>query len=191
MLHHSVGHDRCLSGLIIDECETMPSSGAFRSRFGSLTRAYVLIGYRSEWDYRMLEINRALRAMHPRLVAETISRIQAVGGEVSVDPETDLLTVNGEFTVSLVLSRCQETPAGSRRWVVRFDTALCPDITIAVRMAAGNESLQDYYLLPALDMTVSRMRLSERNAAGLDAYRHDTLDALYGLAKRVNLREVA
>jgi hypothetical protein len=51
--------------------------------------------------------------------------------------------------------------------------------------------VQDYYLLPALDMTVSRMRLAERNAAGLDAYRHDTLDALYGLARRVSLREVA
>lgn len=181
----------CLSGLIIDECEAMPSSGAFRSRFGSLTRAYVLIGYRPERDFRMLEINRALRAIHPRLVAETVGRIREVGGEVYADPETDLLTVNGEFTVSLVLSRCQETSAGARRWVVRFDTILCPDITIVVRMAAGNEALLDYYLLPALDMTVPRMRFAERNAAGLDAYRHDTLDALYGLVRRVSLREVA
>lgn len=185
-------HERgCLSGLIIDECESMPSSGAFRSRFGSLTRAYVLIGYRPEQACRMLEINRALRAMHPRLVAETVERIREIGGEVFSDPATDLLTVNREFTVSLVLSRCQETSAGARRWIVRFDTVLCPDITVAVRMAAGNEAVQDYYLLPALDMTVSRMRLAERNAAGLDAYRHDTLDALYGLARRVSLREVA
>lgn len=185
-------HERgCLSGLIIDECESMPSSGAFRSRFGSLTRAYVLIGYRPEQACRMLEINRGLRAMHPRLVAETVERIRDIGGEVFTDPATDLLTVNGEFTLSLVLSRCQETSAGARRWVVRFDTVLCPDITVAVRMAAGNEAVQDYYLLPALDMTVSRMRLAERNAAGLDAYRHDTLDALYGLARRVSLREVA
>lgn len=185
-------HERgCLSGLIIDECESMPSSGAFRSRFGSLTRAYVLIGYRPEQACRMLEINRGLRAMHPRLVAETVERIREIGGEVFTDPTTDLLTVNGEFTISLVLSRCQETSAGARRWVVRFDTVLCPDITVAVRMVAGNEAVQDYYLLPALDMTVSRMRLAERNAAGLDAYRHDTLDALYGLARRVSLREVA
>ena len=185
-------HERgCLSGLIIDECESMPSSGAFRSRFGSLTSAYVLIGYRPEQACRMLEINRGLRAMHPRLVTETVERIREIGGEVFTDPATDLLTVNGEFTVSLVLSRCQETSTGARRWVVRFDTVLCPDITVAVRMADGNEAVQDYYLLPALDMTVSRMRLAERNAAGLDAYRHDTLDALYGLARRVSLREVA
>lgn len=190
-LHALLQQRGCLSGMIIDECENMPSSGAFRSRFGSLTRAYVLIGYRPERDYRLLEINRALRAMHPRLVAETVDRIRARGGEVHVDPETDLLTVNGEFTVSLVLSRCQETATGARRWVIRFDTVLCPDITVAVRMAAGNETLLDYYLLPALDTSTPRMRLAERNAAGLDAYRHDTLDALYGLSQRVNLREVA
>jgi DNA invertase Pin-like site-specific DNA recombinase len=180
-----------LSGIIIDECENMPSSGAFRSRFGSLTRAYVLIGYRSERDYRSLEINRHLRVMHPRIVAETMAHIREIGGAVEVDPMTDLLMVNGEFTISLVLSRCQETPTGTQRWLIRCDTVLCPDITVAVRMAAGNETVLDYYLLPAMDMTMARMRLAERNAAGLDAYRHDTLDALYGLARRVSLKEVA
>ena len=180
-----------LSGMIIDECENMPSSGAFRSRFGSLTRAYVLIGYRPERDYRILEVNRLLRDMHPRIVAETTTRIHDLGGKVKIDPTTDLLTINGEFTLSLVLSRCQETPAGALRWVIRFDTVLYPDITVAVRMAAGNEIVLDYYLLPAMDMTMTRMRLAERNAAGLDAYRHDTLDALYGLVRRVSLKEIA
>ena len=180
-----------LSGMIIDECENMPSSGAFRSRFGSLTRAYVLIGYRPERDYLNLEINRYLRDLHPRIVAETMARIRDIGGTVELDPVTDLMTVNGEFTASLVLSRCQETPAGARRWVIRFDTALHSDITVAVRMDSNNETALDYYLLPALDMTMARMRLAERNAAGLDAYRHDTLDTLDGLARRVSLKELA
>lgn len=40
---------------------------------------------------------------------------------VERDPATDLLTVNREFTVSLVLARCQLLDNGRRRWKVRFD----------------------------------------------------------------------
>src|SRR5450755_4553265 len=47
-----------LSGLIIDEREGMPSSSLYRSRFGSLLRAYSLIGYAPDRDYRYIEINR-------------------------------------------------------------------------------------------------------------------------------------
>ena len=57
-----------LSGLIIDEENDLPSSSAYRSRFGSLLRAYRLIGYEPERDYRYIEINKALRAAHPQVV---------------------------------------------------------------------------------------------------------------------------
>ncbi len=180
-----------LSGLIIDETENMPSSGAYRHRFGSLIRAYHKIGYTPDRDYRYIEINRALREMHPDLVAKTIDRISALGGTVEVDPETGLLWINREFTVSLVLSRCQETAAGSLRWNIRFETGLSPDITVAVRMAHGNQEPLDYYLLPAIDMNLKRLRLAEENGASLDIYRFDSLEFLHRLATRVNLKEVA
>ncbi|MGE4278650.1 MAG: recombinase family protein [Magnetospirillum sp.] len=179
-----------LSGLVIDECEDMPSSGAFRHRFGSLVRAYSLIGYRPQRDFRYIDINRQLRELHPRIVADTLERIRAVGGRVEIDPRTDILTVNEEFTVSLVLSRCQETQAGSRRWVIRFDAGLVPDVTVAVRMTPGNDGVHDYYLLPSIDMTAPRLRLAEENGAGLDTYRFDGLEALVGMARRVSIREV-
>ena len=129
--------------------------------------------------------------MHPDLVAETIDRIRALVGTVEIDPDTGLLWINREFTVSLVLSRCQETAAGSLRWNIRLETGLAPDITVAVRTAHGNQEPLDYYLLPAIDMTLSRLRLAEENGASLDIYRFDTLDYLHRLASRVSLREVA
>lgn len=179
-----------LSGLVIDECEDMPSSGAFRHRFGSLVRAYSLIGYRPQRDFRYVDINRHLRELFPSIVADTLERIRAVGGRVDIDPRTDILSVNEEFTVSLVLSRCQETQGGARRWVIRFDSGLVPDITVAVRMAPGNDEVHDYYLLPSIDMTAPRLRLAEENGAGLDTYRFDGLEALVGMARRVAIREI-
>ena len=55
-----------LSGLVIDEHDDMPSSSAYRTRFGSLLRAYRLVGYSPGRDYEYVEINRVLRSMHAR-----------------------------------------------------------------------------------------------------------------------------
>ncbi|MBF0423250.1 MAG: recombinase family protein [Magnetococcales bacterium] len=180
-----------LSGMIIDEAEALPSSGAFRHRFGSLLRAYRLVGYNPDRDYRYIEINRQLRRLHPEAVARMVAGIEGIGGAVKHDPVTDLLTVNREFTVSMVIARHRETLTGMSRWFIRFDTGLCPDISVVARMAPGNEAIRDYYLLPALLFDRKPLRLEDINGAFLDAFRFDDLSFLFALAHRVRLQEAA
>ena len=180
-----------LSGLIIDEAEHLPSSSAYQGRFGSLLRAYELVGFKPDRDYRYIEINRALRRMHPQIVTSTIAGIEKVGGHVAQDSATDLLTINDEFTASLVVVRCQTTPAGSLRWHIRFDVGLWPSITVAVRMDRPNRQPLDYYFLPRIDMAAPRLRLAENNGVSLDAYRYESLEGLFDLAARTELLEVA
>lgn len=180
-----------LSGIIIDELEVGPSSSAYRTRFGSLVRAYQLIGFSPDRDYRYIEINRALRQMYPDFIASTVRGIQEIGGLVRQDSETDLLTVNDEFTASLCLVRSQETMAGSYRWKIRFDAGLRPDITVAIRMNQMNSAVLDYYLLPRFEMEAEQVALAEHNGLALDAYRFDALDMLLELAARSQLMEVS
>ncbi len=180
-----------LSGLIIDETDNLPSSSTYQSRFGSLLRAYQLVGFTPAQDYSYVAINKMLRKLHPAVVASTTEEITRVGGTVKQDADNGLLTVNDEFTASIVIARCQQTVAGSMRWHIRLDTGLSPDITVAVRMDTPNEAPLDYYLLPRIDMSMTRLRLAMHNTISLDAYRFDTLDALYGMAARANLLEVA
>jgi DNA invertase Pin-like site-specific DNA recombinase len=180
-----------LSGLLIDETDHLPSSSAYRSRFGSLLRAYELVGFTTDRDYRFVEINRALRRMHPQIVADTVSGIGRAGGLVEQDPNSDLLTINREFTASIVVVRCFTTPTGLRRWKIRFDMGLWPDITVAVRMDEPNGNALDYYLLPRIDITAPKVRLADDNGISLDAYRYETLDAFFALAARAALQEVA
>ena len=180
-----------LSGVVIDESENLPSSSAYQTRFGSLLRAYQLVGFDPGRDYRYVEINRELRRLHPQIVSQTIDGIRQAGGAVELNPNTDLLTVNSEFTASVVVVRCLTTPLGSRRWKIRFDAGLWPDITVAVRMDESNQNALDYFLLPRIDMTEARIRLAEDNGLSLDAYRFETLDVLFGMAARVKLQEVA
>lgn len=179
-----------LSGLIIDEAEECPSSSSYSSRFGSLLRAYALVGFVPDHDYRYLEINRALRRMHPTFISQIMDGIRAVGGAVRQSAENDLLTINDEFNASVVVSRCIETQAGGLRWKVRLDTALTPDITVVVRMAQGNSAPLDYYLLPLLDMHDAVLRLCEFNELSFDAYRVKSLTSFYGLAARRSLSEM-
>ena len=180
-----------LSGLIIDESEGMPSAAVYANRFGSLIRAYQMVGFTPDRDYRYLEVNRFLRQLYPEIVAKTETEISAIGGNVIRDPATDILRVNQEFSVSLVLARCQTHDSGSHRWKVRFDASLCPDITIAVRLDHSNQAAMDYYLLPRLDFGQPRISLADHNAIEFDSYRFESLDYLYGMSARVKLRRAA
>lgn len=185
-----LGRQGLLSGLIIDETEGMPSSSSYRTRFGSLLRAYSLIGYQPLRDYRYIEINRQLRRLHPDVIAEIAEGFRSVGAEIA-EGEDDLLTVNGEFSVSIIVVRCRRTPAGALRWRLRFDTGLEPDITVAVRMDAGNRRPFDYYLFPRIDRLGPQIRLAENNSLLFDGYRFETLELLYQLGERVRIAEAA
>ncbi len=180
-----------LSGLVIDETEGMPSTSVYSHRFGSLVRAYQMVGFTPDRDYRYLEINKFLRRFHPEIVNQTESQIAMLGGSVRRDPATDLLRINDEFSLSLVLARCQTPESGRHHWKVRFDTSLAPDITVAVRLDQTNGAARDYYLLPRLDFGQPRISLAERNAIEFESYRFDSLDYLYGMAERTRLRRAA
>jgi DNA invertase Pin-like site-specific DNA recombinase len=180
-----------ISGILIDEAEDLPSSSAFRSRFGSLVTAYKLIGYDPEIDYSFIEINRRLRKEHPQIVSSVVARIAALGGKAAWDEGLDVLWVNGELRVSIVLCRHITTFAGSSRWLIRLDEKLKPDLTVAVRMDPTNDAVHDYYLLPGIDMTWDTLRVAEENGIYLDAYRFETLDYFVGMAERAKIGEAA
>lgn len=191
MLSEILSRQGYLSGIIIDETEGCPSSSSYASRFGNLLRAYALVGFVPDRDYRYLEINRALRRLHPKVLVEALRGIELAGGHVVQDPNTDLLKINQEFTASVVVVRCIQTPAGALRWKVRFDTSLNPDLTVVVRMNQTNDLPLDYYLLPRLDMREAVLRLCEFNGLSLDAYRFESLSSFYAMTARTAVLEAA
>lgn len=187
-LLHEKGH---LSGLIINESDGMPSASAYVSRFGSLVRAYNLIGFLPERDYQYIEINKVLRRLHPEIVSRTVQEIESLHGNVTRDERTGLLFVNDEFTVSMVLSRSRRSTVGHFSWHVRLDASLEPDVTVAIRLDATNERLLDYYLLPRIDLVSRQLRLSSHNRMEIESYRFDSLEYLYQMGAQINVRKVA
>ena len=159
-----------ISGILIDEVDGLPSSMAFRHRFGTLVNAYRLIGYDRGIDFSFIEENRRIRIRHPEIVASVIQKIKTLGAKVICDERTKSLLVNDEMRVSIVLCRHTCTSAGSSRWLIRLDAGLKPDVTIAVRMNATSDRERDYYILPGIDMTWENLRMAEANGFSLDGY---------------------
>jgi hypothetical protein len=183
-------HDT-LSSALIDSTEGMPASASYRTRFGSLIRAYRLAGFEPDRDYSYVEINRNLREMYPGLLDGVVRMLDAAGATVTQDATTDLLLINGEYSASMVLSRCRTTPAGSLRWLLKIDQQIAPDITILVRMDPANERPTDYYLLPIMDIETPRLLLCEVNGVYLDTYQFDSLDYFVQMAARENIEVAA
>ena len=70
---------------------SLASAATYIQRFGSLTRAYELVGYHCPRSSEFLEINRRLRQLHPEIVSRTEHTIAELGGHITRDPKTDLL----------------------------------------------------------------------------------------------------
>lgn len=150
-----------------------------------------MAGYDPDRDYRYVEINRDLRILYPQLVSELMRRLDAVGASVTRDATTDLLLINGQYSATMVLSRCRQTPAGSLRWLIQINERLAPDITILVRMDSANQQPTDYYLLPIMDIDTPRLLLCEANGAHLDTYQFDNLDYFAAMAMRRKIEVAA
>ena len=79
-----------ISGVLIDQSDALPSANMYGIRFGSLRRAYALIGYQTNFDHKRAEVNARLRAMYPDIVQDTLTQIEAIGGAVTQVPKAGL-----------------------------------------------------------------------------------------------------
>jgi len=178
---------RNLSGVRIDDAEGVPSSTAYRHRFGSLLRAYRLAGYEPPRDYEFVEVNQRLRQAHPRLLGDVIQDLQAIGASVVRQAQSDFIVINGIYSAALYLCRCSRARPGGFRWRFRLPSVRLPDLSIVVCMDEQNEQPSEYYILPSRDVELPELRLTEFNGIAIDTFRFDTLEFFVDLAKRVEV----
>ena len=175
-----------LSGDLITQSSGMPEVRTYIARFGSLKRAYELMGYWPPSDLDHQEVNRRIRRMHPEIIDRTHAAIAKWGGTVWRDPKTDLMHVNQELVICVLMARCHTAISGEQRWHVRFDPAkFAPDITIAIRLNDANEAELDYYVMPTFELSVPALNIFSRRESSLDCFRFDSLDFFYGMAARI------
>jgi hypothetical protein len=130
-----------------------------------------------------------MREYHRDHCSKILKDLRDQGAEVR-EGNSGLLEINREFTASLIISRCRETPTGKCRWLIRLENSLDPDMTIGSRLAPGNEDILDYYLFPKIEVLAARVRLAGENGILLDAYRFENLDFFFSMARRTRIEEI-
>jgi DNA invertase Pin-like site-specific DNA recombinase len=171
-----------LSGPIIDESDEVLSSTSYRTRFGSLVRAYQLAGYTPDRDLEYIQINRRLREAHPRFLHGIVEDLERLGATVRLDDSSPWLQINDLYTAALVLVRCRQRGTRPTTWLVRLNTNPPPDVTIIVRMDLANQNPCDYYLFPRLDLEGTSLALRPTNGCRIDTFRFETLEFFNGMA---------
>ncbi|WP_372400880.1 recombinase family protein [Klebsiella pneumoniae] len=179
-----------LSGFIIDEDDTGPSSSVYRTRFGGLLRAYTLIGYKPEHDYIYIQINEALRSFYSGIIEDFKGEILKSNCYIDEYKYAPMLYINDEFLISVLITKCTHMKSGKLRWKVRFDNSQKADITIVIRMDSQNISPLDFYIIPKIENEYSKMWMTETNNIRLDLYRFDNLDKLLQIITRMKVREL-
>ncbi|EIW8195226.1 recombinase family protein [Escherichia coli] len=179
-----------LSGFIIDEDDTGPSSSVYRTRFGGLLRAYTLIGYKPEHDYSYIQINEALRSFYSGIIEDFKGEILKSNCYIDEYKYAPMLYINDELLISVLITKCTPMKSGKLRWKVRFDNLQKADITIVIRMDSQNISPLDFYIIPKIENEYSKMCMTETNNIRLDLYRFDNLDKLLQIITRMKVREL-
>ena len=179
-----------LSGFIIDEDDTGPSSSVYRTRFGGLLRAYTLIGYKPEHDYSYIQINEALRSFYSGIIEDFKGEILKSNCYIDEYKYAPMLYINDELLISVLITKCTPMKSGKLRWKVRFDNSQKADITIVIRMDSQNITPLDFYIIPKIENEYSKMCMTETNNIRLDLYRFDNLDKLLQIITRMKVREL-
>ncbi|QPF83919.1 recombinase family protein [Bradyrhizobium genosp. L] len=171
-----------LSVHIIQAAKGVRHPTVYTNRFGSLMRAYELVGFRPQARYRFLEVAVEIDRTICSVVDDIIIDLRGHGVNASFLHELYLLTISGGLTVSVAVARAvSDGGTKSRRWEIRRLKYQKAELTLLIRMDSGNSRISDYFLLPtvALPLTKDRkkLRVSDRLFARM---RLDSLEAVMG-----------
>ncbi len=134
-----------LSGELIDAAEGMPGIEFYRLRFGSLLRAYQLVGFRPDRDYRWLRGYAQRWYLCEALRREIPAKLAARGLTVRRESRK-VLVVEERWRVAVMVARC-EPANGEPRWYIQVGMKRLPHWLLIARLDTENAGPQDYWLV--------------------------------------------
>jgi DNA invertase Pin-like site-specific DNA recombinase len=149
-----------LTGHGIDTSREVPAVRTFIERFGSMKRAYALVGYVYPEDPLNVPSVRRLmwktRRCHERLRHRLLRTIcKLFHGETTARRKEPLgrpvLFFRDGLRVAAVIVPSTKTPLGKLRWTVPALRAAGSDVTLLCRCNATGDAFQDLYLVPSVD----------------------------------------
>ena len=169
-----------LNSSTINNAVGLPSASSFVKHFGSLRKAYALIGYVASRNCDWIDTRNFwsdVLARHATQVAEALRIEQAL--QLAVEQSGTGLMVNGKLKVTFLAARQLAKKCANHvaQWRAHC-SKISPGLLVVLRLNEPNKAVQDYVVLPASWGTGSYVRLSDSALARQKAVRVDSLDAL-------------
>jgi hypothetical protein len=178
-----------LSVATIAAAKDLPSARTYALRFGTLARAYKLVGYDFERTLDYVEVNRRFVTLLPNLIADISAHFRSRGISVRGGGHPSALVINNDVSVHVGFARWIRR--GPEIWHVRLRPHVMADFAIVARMKEGNEAIRDFYLLPRREMPGSKFYLTKKRRAAFESNRCMTLEVVsahmgdaFGLTQR-------
>ena len=141
-----------LSLALIKNSPDLPSPSTYRHRFGSLRRAYELIGYGHPSDFGSIDLRRRTRALRDELLAQI----------VSLFPDDVMVIRRGErwrpqlrfgsgVTVAVLIGRCKRVWKSTLRWRIDPNQHERRCVTLLARLDEENQAILDLFVFPKID----------------------------------------
>jgi DNA invertase Pin-like site-specific DNA recombinase len=152
--------ERRLSLTLIQNSANVPSPSTYRNRFGSLRRAYELVGYGHPDQFGPLEMRRRTQALRQELVAKIASTFP---NEISIVKRggrwRSRLRLSNGLIVSVLVARSVRAWKETLRWQIDPVQHERKFMTILSRLDASNCSFLDLHVFPNIDRR-TRFRIS-------------------------------
>ena len=141
-----------LSLRLLKEFPDAPSPSTYRLRFGSLRKAYELIGYGRADQFGSIDLRRRTQALREELIARMAALFP---NDVSVVRRggrwRSRLRLRKHLTVSVLIARSIRAWKETVRWQVDPVQHERRYVTLLARLGEGNQCFLDYHVLPSID----------------------------------------
>jgi DNA invertase Pin-like site-specific DNA recombinase len=158
MKEHLVSNGK-LSVKVINESETLPSPSTIRHRFGSLRKAYSLIGY-ADATHSYVDVRERTHQIRNALLAQIIA---SAPGEIAIVQANSRwrarLRLPNRVIVSVLLARAFRVWKNAIRWIVDPNSKERMLPTLLARLQFGSTEIMDFHVFSRIEER-SRFRLS-------------------------------
>jgi DNA invertase Pin-like site-specific DNA recombinase len=142
-----------LCSQVLDQAKPLMGSYYYRRMFGSLQKAYDLIGYKGTHNYTAIAAHKSRMKEHRLAFARQVQQqCLRLGATAVMDRESRLLRINNMLTLKTDIApflRCPSQRLPDGWWFdILFEGEV--DMLVIGRLAMENDRIESYYLIPKL-----------------------------------------
>lgn len=170
-----------LSQRMVIRDKSMPSMQTYANRFGSLYKAFQLIGYCGSSKHAAAQERFRRRHLRTEIAEEIRTAVESAALTLETNSTASWFRVGGRLTFSLQLLKHRQGPR-KRRWHRTHQGCLGKHVSstsfhVLARLNADQSTIKDCYVVPRPMYATLPLSIGVRNARSVEQYRVPTLEA--------------